>query len=348
MIVLTLVACTMTTGQALARTLSFATNSPPNSKGLVEGLKWWAQQVEERSGGDLKVNIYYLQSLVKLKNAVEGISSGVATAGIVVPAYSQSRMPLHYLATTDFGSADPYVTAEAWYRLYNKLPSLQAELDKNNLVYLSNNSVGPTVLISNGHPYLTPKDLDGQKVRLSSHWTRTANHFGWDVTTVSMTFPDIYSALQRGTIDGAVSYLGLIIPARHNEVISYVVEPRLGQQANMVVMNRNVFESLPKKDQKVLMDLRHEWLLKDAEHTINHLNDSRRKLENNQGHPIKVIKLDEKQRQTWEPGLRWSDDETVKQMMKYDDHADAVYKAYLDEIKVVEEEVKKNGYPWEH
>ena len=40
--------------------------------------KWWAAEVERRSAGKLKVQIFWMESLVKWKDALPGIQSGVA------------------------------------------------------------------------------------------------------------------------------------------------------------------------------------------------------------------------------------------------------------------------------
>ena len=50
--------------------------------------KWWAAEVEKRSGGKLKVQIFWLESLVKWKDALPGIQSGVADLAWVSSTWS--------------------------------------------------------------------------------------------------------------------------------------------------------------------------------------------------------------------------------------------------------------------
>ena len=38
--------------------------------------KWWAQEVEKRTGGKLKIQIFWMESLVKWKDMLEGVQSG--------------------------------------------------------------------------------------------------------------------------------------------------------------------------------------------------------------------------------------------------------------------------------
>src|SRR5690554_5451125 len=70
-----------------ARVISYATASPPTDTGVNQAVKWWAEEIKKRTDGDFEVEIHYMGSLVKLKDAVDGVSSGIADAASVVPAY---------------------------------------------------------------------------------------------------------------------------------------------------------------------------------------------------------------------------------------------------------------------
>ncbi|MCL1486168.1 MAG: C4-dicarboxylate TRAP transporter substrate-binding protein [Marinobacter sp.] len=332
---------------AQARELSYASASPPTDTGINEALNWWAEELKERTDGEVTVNVHYMGSLVKLKDAVEGVSSGVADAGYVIPAYSKARMPLHYLATTGVGSGDQYVVMEAWRRMYDKFPQLNEELDRNNMVYLSHYSIGPGVLLSKDKPYFTPEDFNGDKIRLASRWAKAASLEGWNVTPVNLTFPDIYTALERGTIDGAQSYLNYVIPYRHNEIAKHVVEPNLGQQTNIVVMNKRVYENLSDDAKAAIEELKDEWLLRQARGDIEDNEDAREELENHPEYPTKVHKLTEEQRKVWAEAIKGAEQENIETSKARAEIAPELYEAYRAEIEKVEQEVKENGYPWE-
>ncbi|QJD59898.1 TRAP transporter substrate-binding protein DctP [Pseudomonas sp. gcc21] len=332
---------------AQARQISYASASPPTETGINKALSWWAQELESRTDGEVSVNVHYMGSLVKLKDAVGGISSGVADAGYVIPAYSQARMPLHYLSTTAEGSGDQYVTMEAWRRMYDKFPQLQEELDRNNMVYLSHYSIGPGVLISKDTPFFTPDDFGGKKIRLASLWAKAASLEPWNVNPVNLTFPDIYTALGRGTIDGAQSYLNYVIPYRHHEIVNHVVEPSLGQQTNIVVMNKRVYENLSQKTRAVIEELKGEWLVRQARGDIEDNLNAREELENHPEYPTKVHQLNEEQRKVWAEAVKGSARDNLEQTAKRNSIAKELYGAYLEEINIVAKEVEQNGYPWE-
>ena len=42
--------------------------------------KWWGSEVEKRSGGKIKIQFFWSDSLVKWADALQGIQSGIADA----------------------------------------------------------------------------------------------------------------------------------------------------------------------------------------------------------------------------------------------------------------------------
>jgi TRAP-type C4-dicarboxylate transport system substrate-binding protein len=55
--------------------------------------KWWASEVEKRSGGKIKIQIFWMESLVKWKDMLPGIQSGMADLGWVSSTYFQASCP---------------------------------------------------------------------------------------------------------------------------------------------------------------------------------------------------------------------------------------------------------------
>ncbi|ARB45969.1 C4-dicarboxylate TRAP transporter substrate-binding protein [Alloalcanivorax xenomutans] len=337
----------LTASMVEARTLSYSTSSPPADTGVNRALQWWADEIEKRTNGELKINVHYMNSLVKLKDAVDGISAGVADAGYVVPAYSQAKLPLHYISTTGIGPGDQYAAMIAWQRMYEKFPQLKEEMDRSNLVHIGHFSIGPGVLLSKGHPYMTPADFNGDKVRLASRWVKAALLEKWNVTPVNLTFPDIYTALERGTIDGAQSYLNNVLSYRHNEVIDHVVLPNIGQQMNIIVMNKRVYDSLSDEQRSVIADLQDEYLERLAKGDIDDNLSARNDLKNDPKYPVEVHDVTGEQRQVWEKAVSGAENENVERTSKRNPAVKALYDTYLKEIRKVDLDIQENGYPWD-
>ncbi|ASK32903.1 C4-dicarboxylate ABC transporter substrate-binding protein (plasmid) [Alcanivorax sp. N3-2A] len=332
---------------AQARTLSFAMSSPPSETRVNQVWEWWAGQVKEQSAGSLEIKYYWLQSLVKLKDVAGAVSSGIADIAFISPAHSPDKMPLWYLENTRTGSGDQYVVAEALRRVRNEDAPLKEEEKRNNMKYIVHVSNGPQVFLSKDRPYLTPEDFKGDKVRMPGTMAKVAMLADWNVSPVSLPFPDIYSAMERGTVDGAMTYVPLIGPNSQNEVGKYVVEPNLGQNCNVVMMNLNTWNSLDAKQQALIDGLQDELLVKLARASVEDEAHYRVSLQKDPKYPLEFRKINAQQRAEWAKGLALGADEMVKQMSRWSDHAAAFHKKFRAEIDKVEQEVARDGYPWD-
>lgn len=333
--------------QAETRTLSFATPDSPNSTRVQQAWEWWADQVNKRTNGTLKIKFYYMGSLVKLSDTYKAVSSGIADIGFMSPAYTPDKLPLWYLANTHSGPSDQYVVAKAFRNVREKFKPLRVEEKRHNLKYIMNVSNGPQVYLSKTRPYLTPEHFNGDKVRMPGSTAKVARMAGWDVTPVSLYFSEIYSAMSRGTIDGTTTYIPLIASFKQNEVGKYVVEPRLGQNTNVVMMNLDTWKSLTDKQKAVIEGLDHELLLRTARASIQEEAHQRKALQEDPEYPLIFKTLTEEQRAQWMEGTRMGDQEMVKKMSRWNKHAKELFQLYKKEIRQVADQVAENGYPWE-
>jgi len=331
---------------AQTRTLSYAAANPPGDTGINRALHWWANEIHTRTNGTLKIEFHFMGSLLKLADAVEGISAGVADMGYVVPAYSQAKLPLWYLSTTSQGPGDEWVVNEAFRRVRARTPEILAEEERNNFKYIAHYSLGAPVLLSKSRPYLSPADFRGDKVRLPGAYAAAARQAGWRVTSVNLTFPDVYSGIDRGTISGTMSYIIHVLPFRHNEVANHVVEPGLGQVTNVIFMNRRIWESLTPEQQQVIDDLELEFNLRLARGNIEDAEKARAELRNHPRYPMQLHRPSAEQLAAWDEGFKIATEQKLETISRWAPNARAVSDDLMQELLRVEQERQEKGYPW--
>src|SRR5687767_3322872 len=78
--------------QLKPQTLKMANVVPENSW-FGRQHKWWVSEVEKRTGDKLKVQIFWVESLAKWKDALPAIQSGVADLAWVSSTYFPSQFP---------------------------------------------------------------------------------------------------------------------------------------------------------------------------------------------------------------------------------------------------------------
>ncbi len=94
--------------------------------------------------------------------------------------------------------------------------------------------------------------LGGMKIRGTVSYHPMIKAMGG--APVVMGGGDVYSALERGVIDGAAWGLTGVADFKWNEVAKFVARPVFGQVSLLIMMNKRAFDALPAAQQQILLD----------------------------------------------------------------------------------------------
>ena len=173
----------------------------PQSWPGVEWDQWWAEQVEERSGGNIDIEIFWsgqLGGLLEIKNLV---SSGAVDIGVFAQAVHASELPLTAIAAGLLNrvSADPETAHTLAGDTYAAAP-VQAELEGQNLKPLKWTVTTPYRFVCN-KPIETMADLDGMRIRAVGGAYVPIWMESYGIVPTRVQAPEIREGLQRGTLD---------------------------------------------------------------------------------------------------------------------------------------------------
>jgi TRAP-type C4-dicarboxylate transport system substrate-binding protein len=130
-------------------------------------------------------------------------------------------------------------------------PSIREEINRNlakvnmrGLLFLDNG--GPRNVQTNKGPVRVPADLKGQKIRTTSSPVEIAIFKNWGALTTPIAWPEVYTALSQGTVDGEGIQYTWMYSTRHYEVLKYVCENAyvIGTQNGLIRLD--VWNRLPK------------------------------------------------------------------------------------------------------
>jgi len=238
--------------------------------------KWWASEVERRSGGKLKVQIFWLESLVKWKDALPGIQSGMADFAWVSSTYFPSQLPRYLMLDNMFNFGDDYVAAVlALIDTVDNEPNLKEELTKEDIILIAPHISGHAVT-GTKKPLNSIKDLKGKTLRTYGG-ARTQFYTDFGANPIFMSFSDLYEAMDKGTVD-ALSDITIVLSDAFKlyEVVKNVyannppgVHGNGGALASGFYMSRKKFNEFPKETQKMLLDLRKEYAIRYAQTLMN-------------------------------------------------------------------------------
>ncbi|MBN2125958.1 MAG: TRAP transporter substrate-binding protein DctP [Deltaproteobacteria bacterium] len=198
----------------------------------------------------------------KAKGELEIVYTGGPEA---IPGFKQFEALRNGVVDMIYGCESYYgreVTGAAYTHLTRLDPMKEREtgyydfradlFKKHNIHYLGRAEFGVWFQIFTNKKVNSPKELSGQKIRVSATYEPFVRKLG----AVPVTIPggEIYTALERGTIDGyAWSVLGNI-QSGWVEVCKYILEPRIYQMNIEGLVNLKSWEKLPPHLQKLMTE----------------------------------------------------------------------------------------------
>lgn len=178
------------------------------------------EMMEERSGGDIDVQIYPAAQLGDARTMVEGIQMGTlemadienGPMGGFVPQSMVWDLPYLY---KDLDHAHRVAQGEVGKQLKELF------LEKNIRV-LDFNDGGFRYFTNSKRPINSPEDMKGLKIRVMESEVMIASVNAFGATAVPMAFGEVYTALQQGTVDGQENPFNLIYSQKYFEVQKYL------------------------------------------------------------------------------------------------------------------------------
>lgn len=216
-------------------------------KGNVNMTAWmsFVDDVNKKSNGELEIKYIGGPETIPGFKQFEALRNGVVDMIFGCESYYGRQItgaPYTHLTRLD----PEKERATGYYDFRNKL------FKKHNIHYLGRAEFGVWFQIFTNKPTKTMNDLKGQKIRVSGTYEPFVKQLG--AVPVTMPGADIYTALERGTIDGyAWAVLGNV-QMGWVDVCKYILEPRIYQMNIEGLINLKTWNKLSEKHQKLLSD----------------------------------------------------------------------------------------------
>lgn len=219
-----------------AATWKFASEEAKNDVQDIYAQEF-AKVVKKESKGKIKVRIYYYGQLggendiVELTSngSIQFVSVGTGHLGSYVPEVQAISIP--YVLTNNEDAAYEVLTTSK--TIYN---DLAPKFEKANLKLLSMISEGEMAWGAN-KPIRSPKDFEGQKIRTFTSTIPVETYKTFGAVPTPLSWGEVYSSLQLGTVDGMVNPMYFIYNAKWHMVQKYIMFP--GQQPYIGTISTN-------------------------------------------------------------------------------------------------------------
>lgn len=222
--------------------------SHPVHKGMV----YFAEQVAERSNGQMRIDIYPSGQLGSERQCLELLQIGSLGMTKVSAAVLENFAPrmkvlgLPYLFRDD---------EHAWAVLNGPIgKDLLLEAQNYWLRGVCFYDAGSRSFYTKDRPINSPDDLDGLKVRVMNSQTamQMVKALGGAPTPIS--FGELYTALQQGVVDGAENNPPSFYTSRHYEVCKYYSIDEHSTVPDVMLIGTNTWERLTAQEQTWLQE----------------------------------------------------------------------------------------------
>ena len=237
--------------QAQTRTIKFANQ---NAKGhpVVLGMERFADLVDRKSGGKLKVQVFPGGALGSDQANVSALQGGTLemasmNSGIFASLVKEFAI---YDFPFLFGNpkeADAVVDGPFGQNLHRKL-------EEKGLVGLAYYELGFRELTNSKRPIRTVEDIAGLKLRvipnpINVDWVKALG-----ANPTPLPFPELYAALEQGAVDGQENPVATIKGAKLYEVQKYMTLTNHQYNPQSVVVSKKFWDSLSAGDRKILQE----------------------------------------------------------------------------------------------
>ena len=234
-------------------TLKYSRWSPASSTPAKLDQKW-ADLLEEKSQGRIKVKCYFDGSLAKMLENYRACQTGVADIAYYVIGINPGLTELNKVVYLPFmGQKDMETGSKAYKELLEVTPELQGEFPGMKVV-------GPRMMPAY-HMHFTkkdirrPEDMKGMKVIADTTWSIVLNGIG--AAPIKLPVGDWYMSLERNLAEGHIVHYPAIFIYKTLDLLKHHTmfgEGGCMMAAEVMLFNNKKWNQIPSDLQKIILD----------------------------------------------------------------------------------------------
>lgn len=216
----------------------------------------WKRLVEEKSNGEMIVEIFPSSQLGSKDNIIDQAMAGDCVITLANGAFFQDR------GVKDFGVVFAPYLFENWEQI-DKLAASdwfaqkKAELSDLGLTILTGGHYGARDTMTT-KKVVTAADIKGMKIRVPNNSLQVKGTAATGAVPTPMSLGEVYTALQQGTIDGLENPLTVLYNGAYQEVCKYLILDHHILDYTCWVCGTDFFNTLTPEQQQILVEAGNE------------------------------------------------------------------------------------------
>lgn len=237
--------------QAQTRTLKFVNQ---NAKGhpIVLGMERFAELVDAKSGGKLKVQVFPGGALGSDQANVSALQGGTLEMASMNSGIFASLVKDFAIYDFPFLFASPAEADAVVDGAFGK--ALHAKLEEKGLVGLGYYELGFRHISNSKRPINKVEDIAGLKLRVIPNPINVDWVSALGANPTPLPFPELYAALEQKAVDGQENPVATINGAKFYEVQKHLVLSNHQYNPQSIVISKKAWDSLSANEKKVVQD----------------------------------------------------------------------------------------------
>jgi tripartite ATP-independent transporter DctP family solute receptor len=239
-------------GAALAQTTMKISISVAQNSHQGVAIDTFAREVEKRTNGRYKVQTFYSGSLGGERESIEAVQLGTQELTFTSSGPVPNFVPETKILDIPFLFRDK---AHARAVLDGPIGAeLLGKFDSKGMKAIAWGENGVRHMTNSKRPVKAPEDLKGLKLRTMENPVHVQAYKGLGIVTTPMAFPEVFTALQQGTVDGQENPLSVIMAAKFDQVQKHLSLTSHVYSPCVLLMNKAAWDKLSAADKQAFME----------------------------------------------------------------------------------------------
>jgi TRAP-type transport system periplasmic protein len=216
------------------------------------GIDVFAKEVEKRTAGRYKIQTFYSGSLGGERESIEAVQLGTQELTFTSTGPVPNFVPEARILDIPFLFRDK---AHARHVLDGSIgQDMLAKFEPKGFKALAWGENGVRHMTNSKRAVNSPDDLKGLKMRTMENPVHVAAYKGFGIVPTPMAFPEVFTALQQGTVDGQENPLSVIMAAKFDQVQKHLSLTGHVYSPCIFLMSKAAFDKLSAADKTAFLE----------------------------------------------------------------------------------------------
>ncbi|MDQ0352584.1 tripartite ATP-independent transporter DctP family solute receptor [Alkalibacillus filiformis] len=260
----------------------------------------FADRMYDKTDGEVQIDVYEFGGLGEETDQVDQLMQGAVEMAVMSPGFTGDMVSegqlfaLHFLFPDDVATTQDILTNSEALNT-----DLRERYEEHNISPLAYWTEGAMQWTSNDHPLTSPEDFENFQMRIQMSPLIRASYEAYGADPQDMSWGELYTALDRGTVQGQENPIFFIGDASFHEVQDYMTMSNHNNYVAMTTVNTEWYNELDDDIRALVDETTQEmqsWIFEEQQRQNEEFITI---IEEDTDNPTEIVELTEEERQVF-------------------------------------------------